>query len=464
MANQAIIAAAGAAYKPVQGQYDISGFVKGVASVAQGLVTRKKLIGARESSADKLYLKTDNKIIQERVLNVKDRYKNFGMTEKEYQDEIIKIKNQVAQVDKINNILADKSKDGLALNAGADKENWFLGIKDGSLTKGSTFKVSYSEPDYPSLRTYEYDTFFEYDSETGDLLGLSPTGNMVTLDELEATAENLPTKSLKKQFNNKISSWQIKGFGVGTESRWSSSRDEFMKSIVNDLFDNGKNKDVMYTSLIDNNLGFDLTNSKNETKNFNWHEWYLDPENKALTVEQKAEYDKILGGYEEDVRERVKGLVLTQIMDGDKGLINDVKRYLTEMADYKKPLPKEEQTDYVIGSKFKPMKNAETKKLYGAQVLIDLMKDPEKPKFGPSVSSRHLPNIYINKVGDQYAFYKRNFDSNKEDEQLTEFFSNNETDIAKTMKMIGPVLGLNTTKELFELDNFLVNKGYLTIK
>ena len=67
MANQAIINAAGAAYKPVQGQYDISGFVNGVASVAQGLVTRKKLIGARESSADKLYLKTDNKIIQERV-------------------------------------------------------------------------------------------------------------------------------------------------------------------------------------------------------------------------------------------------------------------------------------------------------------------------------------------------------------------------------------------------------------
>jgi hypothetical protein len=454
MANQAIIEAAGNVYRPVKGQYDISGFVNGVAAVAQGLVARKKLVSARESSADKLYLKTDNKIIQNKVLNLKEQYKNFNISDKEYQEAIIQIKNDIIKVDQINSILVEKNKEKLALNANPTEENWFLGIRDGSLTDNSYVNIT------TKYGTMYLDTFFEYD-ENGVLNGLTPTGDMVPLDQLKAISEKLPTKKLKKEFNNEISSWQIKSFGTGTETRWASSRDEFMKKIMVDIFDNGGNKSVMYTALIDNNLGFDLTNSKNETQNFNWHDWYLDPKNKALTVEQKAEYDRVLEGYDEDVREKAKGIVLSQIMDGDKSLVSDVKRYLTEMADYKKPLPKEEQTDYVIGSEFKPMKNAETKKLYGAQNLIDLMK---KGKLGSNVSSRHLPNIYIGETDGKYAFYKRNFDSNKQDEQLTEFFSNTQADIAKTMKMIGPVLGLNTTKELFELDNFLINKGYLTVE
>ena len=455
MANQAIIQAAGAAYKPVQGQYDISGFVNGIASVAQGLVARQKLVSARESSADKLYLKTDNKIIQNKVLNIKNQYKNFNITEKEYQDAIVQIKNDILKVDKINTILSNVNKDKLALNAGAIEENWFLGIKDGSLTDGATLKIS--KPDILGPKTISYDTFFEYD-DSGILKGLSPEGVMVTLDELQAISEKLPTKKLKKEFNNEISSWQVKSFGTGTETRWSSSRDEFIKRIMIDIFDNGGNKDVMYTSLIDNNLGFDLTNSKNETQNFNWHDWYLDPKNKALTVEQKAKYDSILEDYDKEVRERAKGIVLSQIMDGDKGLINDVKRYLTEMADYKKPLPKEEQTAYVLGSEFKPNKNAETKKLSGVQGLIEQMK---QGNTGTNITSRHIPNIYIKETEGKYAFYKRNFDSNKEDEQLTEFFNNNPTDIANVMKMIGPVIGLNTTKELQELDNFLLYYKYL---
>ena len=454
MANQTVIEAAGNVYRPVKGQYDISGFVNAVAGVAQGLVARQKLVGARESSADKLYLKTDNKIIQNKVLNLKEQYKNFNISDKEYQEAIIQIKNDIIKVDQINTILVEKNKEKLALNANPTEENWFLGIRDGSLTDNSYVNIT------TKYGTMYLDTFFEYD-ENGVLNGLTPTGDMVPLDQLKAISEKLPTKKLKKEFNNEISSWQIKSFGTGTETRWASSRDEFMKKIMVDIFDNGGNKSVMYTALIDNNLGFDLTNSKNETQNFNWHDWYLDPKNKALTVEQKAEYDRVLEGYDEDVREKAKGIVLSQIMDGDKSLVSDVKRYLTEMADYKKPLPKEEQTDYVIGSEFKPMKNAETKKLYGAQNLIDLMK---KGKLGSNVSSRHLPNIYIGETDGKYAFYKRNFDSNKQDEQLTEFFSNTQADIAKTMKMIGPVLGLNTTKELFELDNFLINKGYLTVE
>ena len=50
MANETIIKAAGQAYSPVQGQYDISGFVQGVASIAQGLIVRKQKADKLKSS------------------------------------------------------------------------------------------------------------------------------------------------------------------------------------------------------------------------------------------------------------------------------------------------------------------------------------------------------------------------------------------------------------------------------
>ena len=127
MANQAIIEAAGNVYRPVKGQYDISGFVNAVAGVAQGLVARKKLVSARESSADKLYLKTDNKIIQNKVLNLKEQYKNFNISDKEYQEAIIQIKNDIIKVDQINSILVEKNKEKLALNANPTERcfKWF---------------------------------------------------------------------------------------------------------------------------------------------------------------------------------------------------------------------------------------------------------------------------------------------------------------------------------------------------
>lgn len=328
MANQAIIQAAGAAYKPVQGQYDISGFVNGIASVAQGLVARKKLIDARQSSADKMYIKTDNKIIQDKVLSIKEEYKNFNITEKEYQNEILKIKNDVLTVEKINKRLADVNKDGLALNAGPIEENYFLGLKDGSLTDNATVQIN------TKAGSYSIGTFFEY-NEDGVLTGMSPQGVMVPLDELLAVSEQMPTKTLKKEYNKTIRNWQKEDFKSGTESKWSSKKNEFMNYVVNDLFGNGENKNVMYTSLIDNNLGFDFTNANDVTKNFNWHDFYI---KEGLTPDQLEKYNNTLGGYDKDVQEKAKGIVLKQIMDEDNNLMTDVKKFLNQMIEFKKPI------------------------------------------------------------------------------------------------------------------------------
>ena len=420
--------------------------------MAQGLVTRQKLIDARASSADKLYLKTDNKIIQNKVLNIKDQFKKFNITEKEYQDQIVKIKNEIATVDKINKTLTDVNKDGLALNAGPIEESWFLGIKDGSLTKGSSVKIHTSDPEY-NLGTMYYDTFFEY-NEDGNLTGMSPKGTMVPIDELLAIAEQMPTRALKKEFDLKMSSWQKANFPEGTEARWGAASVEFVTTMANKIFAQGKNKNTMYTSLIDNNLGFDLTNSKNETKNFNWHDWYLDPKNKALTVEQRAKYDEVLGGYDEEVRERAKGIVLSQIMEGDKGLIDDVKRYLTEITEYKKPVAKQETPDYILGSEFDP--SPYNVPDYNINRLLTLFKEGE--------DGTELGDLEVYRQdmgGGKIQLKRKNKQGEAEKDEVLGFSFNPKSpeEVTKMLPYIQRLLfGSASKQELLAMENF---KAYL---
>jgi|21_taG_2_1085346.scaffolds.fasta_scaffold14469_2 hypothetical protein len=329
-ANQTIINAAGAAYSPAKGQYNISGFVNGIASVAQGLVTRKKLIGQRQSSAAKIYVKTDNATLQARVDGVTNQYKNFNINEKQMEGEILKIKEDNATIGRINKLLVNINKEGLALNGGPIEEAWYLGVKDGSLTDGAQVRIN------TKSGSFNKSTFYEYD-ENGVLLMLAPSGEMLPATEVEAMVEQMPTRKLKEKFNLKMRDWQNDTYGVGKESQWGAKKVSFVGAVIQDIFKDGRDKSTMYTSLIDNMAGFDVTNGNNVTKNFNWHDWYLDPKNNALTADQKAEYDRILDGYDEDVRDRAKGIVLKEIMDGDKSLMTDVKNFITQIADYKKP-------------------------------------------------------------------------------------------------------------------------------
>jgi len=329
-ANQTIINAAGAAYKPVKGQYDISGFVNGIASVANGLVTRQKSIAKRQSSANKVYVKTDNATLQTRVAGITNQFKNFNINEKQMQSEILRVKEDNATINRINKLLVNVNKEGLALNGGPIEEAWYLGVKDGSLTDGAQVRINTKSGSI--LKS----TFYEYD-ENGVLLMLAPSGEMLPATEVEAIVEQMPTRKLKEKFNSKMRDWQNDNYGIGKESQWGAKKTSFVGSVIQDIFKDGQAKSTMYTSLIDNMSGFDVTNGNNVTKNFNWHDWYLDPKNNALTADQKAEYDRILNGYDEDVRDRAKGIVLKEIMDGDKSLMTDVKKFINQIADYKKP-------------------------------------------------------------------------------------------------------------------------------
>ena len=61
--NETIIKAAGQAYAPVKGQYDLSGFINGVAAVAQGFIKREEVAKKRKKDSEEVYLPTDNTVV-----------------------------------------------------------------------------------------------------------------------------------------------------------------------------------------------------------------------------------------------------------------------------------------------------------------------------------------------------------------------------------------------------------------
>ena len=321
-ANQAIINAAGQAYSPVKGQYDLSGFVNGIAAVANGVVQRKKAVEARTIKAGKIVIESNINAVQQKTKNIQSALINFEISPEQAQAEVVKIKDELKIVDEIKKEFTKINETGIALNGGLIDENYFLAIKDGSLTDGSNVRIN------TKFGSYNESTFFKY--EDGKLLVLGPNGNMITPTELLAKAKNIPTTALTKDYDNAVSSWQKKPFESGKTSKWASSRDAFTGDIAK-LF---RNKQVMYTSLVDNNKGFNITNDKNETKNFNWHDYYME---KGLTEDQQFEYNEILNGYDEDVREKVKGQVLVQVMEADKNLMDDVDGFINSMVNHKKP-------------------------------------------------------------------------------------------------------------------------------
>ena len=81
MANESIIKAAGAAYAPNPGQYDLSGFIQGITAVAGGLVKRQQEVAKRGKQADELYLSSDNSVVQGIVSNLQDQVRSGTLTQ-----------------------------------------------------------------------------------------------------------------------------------------------------------------------------------------------------------------------------------------------------------------------------------------------------------------------------------------------------------------------------------------------
>lgn len=446
-ANQVVINAAGAAYSPVKGQYDLSGFINGITAVAAGVVKQGQVRKKMQSDLNKFYFPSANPQVQGVAEAIKakvmDRKQNFSL-----QDGIKALKNLEYQIKtvlpKINTKFGDIDKKGLAGSVEPFAENYVNSVATGQLDQIVTVG------DQTASAVYRVNP----QSLSLEMMGMD--GAFVAPELLYANLGNLPTLETASIPSTRMISYIGDKFAKGEKGNWKENSDEITNYFNNKVV---PNKKVFLAFLSDNMDGFTITNKNGDTEAISWYDHYMESsmdENQKEIVE--AGFNKV---GDPEVVKRSKQIFMNELMKGDKNLKEDFNSYLEKVKSSKNPGDIIETPAYVLGSEFKPMKNAETKKLFGVESLIQQMIEGNT---GANITSRHIPNIYINKTKSGYAFYKRNFDSNKQDEQLTESFRATRKDIAETMKLIGPIIGLNTTKELDELDNFLINKGYLTLK
>ena len=332
--TQAVVNAAGAAYTPAEGEFDLwSGYIEGVGHVAAGLVKRREMVNKIKSSMDKISVPTDIPFIKDLAQDIKNDAINLTISEGEAQKQLNELIVDVKQyLPAINARLAEIDKHGLSKGVNRIDENYSLGLSLGELDAPITFtKDGVSK---------NMGTFFSVNPETRQLIVAAPNGDYFRPSELLARTENMPTANLGDETIGLWANFIGTPFLPGKTNKWASARDE-INTKLNKLF---ANKKVLYSALLDNPMGFDVTNNATEeTKTFTWEEHYLDS---GLTDIQKATYDyqiSLIGANETDktlraeMQEEAKSIILKGLMDDDSNLMTDVKDFANKIYEFKKP-------------------------------------------------------------------------------------------------------------------------------
>ena len=327
MANEAIIKAAAQAYSPVQGQYDISGFVKGIGAIATGLVKRKEVAKKLKSSVDKLSVPTDIAQVGAVVTATKQKIIDKDLTLGEGVNNLKSIEYDVNKViPKINSVLAKLEEKGLSLSVNSIDENYTTALKLGELN--STVKINGTD----------VNLFYDV-NENNELVMLSPEGQMVRPNVLLARLEDMTTSDAKNPANALITSLIGQDFQPGTTSKFSSSRDA-IDTKLNVLFENKK---TLYSFLLDNPNGFSVTDKNEVTTIKKFTEHYInsgmnDIVDKTTGQTLKQKYDAELANIQgAEAKEKAQAMIIKRLMDDDPNLREDVQGFLNSIYNLKKP-------------------------------------------------------------------------------------------------------------------------------
>ncbi len=326
-ANETIIKAAGQAYSPVQGQYDISGFVQGIGAIATGLVKRGEEAKKLKSSVDKLSVPTDIAQVNSIVTTTKQKIIDKELTMGEGVNNLKSIEYDVNKViPKINQVLAKLEEKGLSLSVDGIDENYATALKLGELNKPVI------------INGQSVDLFYDVDKDN-NLTVLGPDGFMVRPNVLLARLEAMTTADAKKPANDLITSLIGQDFTPGTTSKFSSSRDA-VDTKLNVLFDNKK---TLYSFLLDNSNGFSVTDKNEVTTIKKFTEHYINSgmsdivdKTTGQTLKQRydAELAKITGA---EAKEKAQAMIIKRLMDDDPNLREDVQSFLNSIYELKKP-------------------------------------------------------------------------------------------------------------------------------
>ena len=302
MADNAIIQAAGAAYGPMKGEYDISGFVQGFTNIAKGLIAQEQRFTKGKALLDK------------RGNLVKTRFGEYKATAA--VDNIIMGTNSVNALGK----LADDMYEGGSYSADVPPlyKNYLNALRTGDLST----PIKYGDK--------KLDPFFGFDADNNPQV-LGPDGQYTSVDNLYAILSSYAKKSDGDDLVKSVNSFTSSTYA--NEEAWENAAGS-LQTTLNSGFKNEKARNAF---LLDNQQNIGLNKSEN------FVDYYLD--NKLfgnLEYKNKAKFDEVMNSETSTAKEKraTKELMVSTLMKIDKNIEADIDDFITGIINAKKPKAK----------------------------------------------------------------------------------------------------------------------------
>lgn len=317
MADNAIIQAAGAAYGPMKGEYDISGFVQGFANIAKGLIAQEQRFAKGKAILDKKGNLVKTRFGEYRGLlgQIKKQY----LADRDLDKATAAVDNIVMGTNSVNALgkLAETMYEGGSYSADVPPlyKNYLNALRTGDLST----PIKYGDK--------ELDAFFGFDKNNNPQV-LGPDGQYTSVDNLYSILSSYAKKSdgdnLVKATNSFASST------YANEEAWENAAGS-LQTTLNSGF---KDKKARNAFLLDNQINIGLSKSEN------FVDYYID--NKLfgnLEYKNKAEFDKVINSETSTAQEKraVKQLMVSTLMGMDKNIEEDIDEFVTGIINAKKP-------------------------------------------------------------------------------------------------------------------------------
>lgn len=317
MADNAIIQAAGAAYGPMKGEYDISGFVQGFANIAKGLIAQEQRFTKGKALLDKKGNLVKTRFGEYRGLldNVKKQY----LIDRDLDKATAAVDNIIMGTNSVNALgkLAEDMYEGGSYSADVPPllKNYLNALRTGDLST----PIKYGDQ--------ELDAFFGFDKNNNpQVLGLD--GKYTSVDNLYAILSSYAKKSDGDNLVKATNSFTTSTYA--NEEAWETAAGG-LQTTLNSGF---KDKKARNAFLLDNQINIGLSKSEN------FVDYYID--NKLfgnLEYKNKAEFDRVMNSETSTAQEKraVKQLMVSTLMGMDKNIEEDIDEFVTGIITAKKP-------------------------------------------------------------------------------------------------------------------------------
>ena len=320
MADNAIIQAAGAAYGPMKGEYDISGFVQGFTNIAKGLIAQEQRFTKGKALLDKRgnLVKTKYGEYRGHLDQIKKQY----LVDRDLDKATAAVDNIIMGTNSVNALgkLADEMYEGGSYSADVPPlyKNYLNALRTGDLST----PIKYGDK--------KLDPFFGFDADNNPQV-LGPDGQYTSVDNLYAILSSYAKKSDGDDLVKSVNSFTSSTYA--NEEAWENAAGS-LQTTLNSGFKNEKARNAF---LLDNQQNIGLNKSEN------FVDYYLD--NKLfgnLEYKNKAKFDEVMNSETSTAKEKraTRELMVSTLMKIDKNIETDIDDFITGIINAKKPKAK----------------------------------------------------------------------------------------------------------------------------